>query len=65
MVLGLKGCRSLERSVRSVGAVLDSILFSQQLGPLHGNEQLILNSFLYQLVNDSTNELSNGDPGEM
>ena len=46
MVLGLKGCRSLERSVRSVGAVLDSILFSQQLGPLHGNEQLTVQRFI-------------------
>ena len=48
MVLDLKRCRSLERSVRSVGVLLESVLFSQQLGPLHGNEQLNVQKFILE-----------------
>ncbi len=32
----------LERGVRSVGVVLESVLLSQQLGLLHRGEQLII-----------------------
>ena len=48
MVLDLKGCRSLKRSVVSVGVLLDSVLFSQQLGPLHSNEQLNVQKFILE-----------------
>ncbi len=42
----LQGRMPLERRMRSVGVVLDSVLFSQQLGLLHRGEQLDVQTFI-------------------
>ena len=42
----LQGRMPLERRVRSVGVVLDSMLLSQQLGFLHRGEQLDVQEFI-------------------
>ena len=57
----------LERRMRSVGVVLDSVLLSQQLGILLRDEQLnIQDSCLdIDLLNDSINGFPPGEPGGM
>ena len=46
MVVDLQGRTSLERRLRFVSVVLDSVLFSQQLGLLHWSEQLNIREFI-------------------
>ena len=67
MLDNLQARTPLERRMRSVGVVLDSVLLSQQLGILLRDEQLnIQDSCLdIDLLNDSINGFSPGEPGGM